>query len=77
MQVLVQRPKRTVAINLGELAVLINDVAVADDGAHAAGLGALQDRIEQWRLGIEIGKADRAPIDLVTGPGASSRGRSN
>jgi len=24
---------------------------------------ALQDRFEQWRLGIEIGVADRAPID--------------
>src|SRR6201987_1198822 len=43
LQVLVQRPQRAVAINLRELAVLINDVAVADDGEHAARLGALRD----------------------------------
>src|SRR5262249_42611496 len=58
-----QRPERTVAINLSELAALINDVAVADDGAHAAGLGALQNRVEQRCLRVEIGIADRAPID--------------
>src|SRR6202040_604096 len=63
LQVLVQRPKRAVAVDSGKFGVVINDVTVADDGAHAAGLGALQDRVEQRRLGVEIGIADLPPID--------------
>ena len=42
LQILVQRLERGVAVDPGELAVVVNDLAVANDGANAAGLGALQ-----------------------------------
>ena len=58
-----QSPKRAVAVDFGKLAIVINDVAVANHGAHAAGLGALYDRVEQRCLGVQVGIADIAPID--------------
>ena len=63
LQVLVQRPKGGVAVDPDKSAVVINDVAIADHRAHTAGLGALLDRVEQPRLGVEIGIADLALID--------------
>ena len=56
-QVLVQRPKRAVAVDFGEQAVVMNDVAVANHGTHTAGLGALQDHVEQRRLGFDALRA--------------------
>src|SRR5215218_3476468 len=45
LQVLVQCPKRAVAVDSGKFAVVIDDIAIADYGAHGAGFGPLQNRI--------------------------------
>src|SRR5690349_13164035 len=63
LQIVVQRLERAVAIDTGELAVAIDDLAVAHDQFNRFVLGALDHGVEQRRLFIEVWIGELVPID--------------
>ena len=58
-----QRGQGGVAIDLGEFAVGVDHLAVADHRSHASGLAALQHRVEHRRFRIQIRIRDLPPVD--------------
>ena len=62
-QIIVQRTQCAIAIDLGEFAVGIDHLAIADHAVHTTRLRALQHSVEKWCFRIEIRIAHLPPVD--------------
>ncbi len=75
LQFVMQRLQGVVAIDPREAAIVVDHLAVAHDGAHALGLGALNDRVKHRHLLVEIGIGNLPPVDQREVGGLALRDR--